>query len=76
MQVLINKYKIKMIMTSSYNSHAQEQIEVGHQSLTDTLLKMTEGETLLGEKEWVSHVPAALWADHTTIKMSTEMTPF
>ena len=76
MWVLADKYWIKMIMVLPYNSHMQEQIEVKHQSLTDALLKMTEGEMLVGEKEWVSYVSVAVWADHTIIKASTGMTPF
>jgi len=75
-RVLADKYRIKVVMVSPYNPHAQGQIEVGHRPLTDALSKMTEGETLVGEKGWVSHVPAAVWADRTTIKASTGMTPF
>jgi hypothetical protein len=75
-RVLAEKYKIHVVITSLYNPHAQGQIKVGHQPLTDTLSKMTEGSTLVEIEGWVSHVPAVLWADRTTVKASTGMTPF
>ena len=37
---------------------------------------MTEGFTKKGEDGWVTHLPSVLFADRTTIRVSTGMTPF
>ena len=69
-------YVIKWIVISSYNSQANEMIEREHQSIVDTLSKLINEYKKKGKNEWVTHLPAVLLADQTTVRASTGMTPF
>ena len=73
---ILLKYLIKHVVVSAYNPQANGMIERGHQPIIDALSKMTEGFTKKGEDGWVTHLPSVLFADRTTIRVSTGMTPF
>ena len=72
----MEKYGIRQVVISPYNPQANGMIEVGHRPIADALSKMTQGGTTTGMDGWVTHLPAVLLADRTTVKASTGMTPF
>lgn len=47
-------------------------VEKGHRPLIDALAKMTEGNTTT----WIDHLHAVLWADQSTVKLSTGVSLF
>ena len=47
-------------------------IEKGHKSIVDTLSKMSDG----GSTNWVQNLPAVLWADRSTVRTLTGLTPY
>jgi hypothetical protein len=47
-------------------------VERGHQPIVDGLAKMTDG----GRYNWVRNLHAILWADRTTVKRTTGMSPY
>jgi len=74
--VLLKRYKVKRIQITAYHPQANGMIEVGHRPIANALSKMTKGGTTLGAEGWVAHLPAVLMAERTTVRVSTEMTPF
>lgn len=68
---LMTKYKIKKVIVSAYHPQANGMVERGHKPLSDALSKMSDEG-----KGWVRHLPAVLWADRTTVKTTTGMTPY
>ena len=71
-QALMRKYKIHHTITSAYNPQANGMVERGHRPIVDALSKMTGGT----QKNWTKHLPGVLWADRTTVRASTGMSPF
>lgn len=49
-------------------------MERGHQTIVDTLAKLTAPEGRISG--WVDHLAAVAWADHITVRRSTGVTPF
>ena len=47
-------------------------IERGHKPIVDALSKMSDG----GSTNWVRNLPAVLWADRSTVRTSTGLTPY
>lgn len=62
---------IRRVQISSYNSRAAGQVEVGHQSLLNVLRKMSGGEA-----NWKRNLGLAVFVDRTTVRRSTQCTPF
>ena len=71
-QVLAEKYNIKRVLTSAYHPQANGMVERGHRPIVDALAKMGENKSL----RWVSNLAAVLWADRSTVKTSTAITPY
>ena len=71
-KALLDKYGIKRVLTSAYHPQANGMVERGHRPIVDALAKMGEGR---GE-DWVTHLPAVLWADRSTTKSTTNSTPY
>ena len=69
---LAQRYRIRRIVTSAYHPQANGMVERGHQPIVDGLAKMTDG----GRYNWVRNLHAILWADRTTVKRSTGMSPY
>jgi hypothetical protein len=69
---LAKKYGIHRLVVSSYHPQANGMIKRGHKPLVDALAKMTGG----GFSGWLKHLPAVLWADRTTVRASTGLTPY
>ena len=67
-KALLDKYGIKRVLTSAYHPQANAMVERGDRPIVDALAKMGEGR---GE-DWVTHLPAVLWADRST----TNTTPY
>jgi RNase H-like domain found in reverse transcriptase/Integrase zinc binding domain/Reverse transcriptase (RNA-dependent DNA polymerase) len=72
-KTLAERYKIKRIVVSAYHPEANGLVEVGHRATADTLSKMSERKN---GGDWVENLPAALWADRTTIKNNTGYSPY
>jgi len=70
---LAEKYGISRVVVSAYHPQANGMIERHHRSVVDALSKLTGGGA---EKNWVRHLPAVLWAERTTVKQTTGMTPY
>ena len=73
---LLKRYKIAWIQILPYNSQANGMIKVGHKFIVNTLFKMTLRGMIVGEKKWISHLPAVLMAERTTVRVSTGMISF
>ena len=71
-KTLLDKYGIKQVLTSAYHPQANGMVERGHRPIIDALAKM--GERRIGD--WVKDLPAVLWADRSTIKVTTNITPY
>ena len=69
---LAQRYRIWRIVTSAYHPQANGMVERGHQPIVDGLAKMTDG----GRYNWVRNLHAILWADRTTVKRTTGMSPY
>jgi hypothetical protein len=69
--VLTNKYGIKRVVVSAYHPEANGLVERGHKPVVDSLSKMTGGKA-----RWTDHLHTVLWADRTTVRSSTGMTPY
>ena len=51
-------------------------IKVGHKSIADTLLKMTQEGIIIEINDWVTHFPTILLVNKTIIKVSMKIIPF
>ena len=61
---LANKYHIRHIRISGYNSRANGVVESPHHPMRDALYKATEGN---GEK-WQTKLHSVLWADRASVR--------
>ena len=71
--VLTKRYGINRVVVSAYHPQANGMIERGHRPIADSLSKLCHGPPRRG---WVSLLSVVLWADRTTIRASTGMTPY
>ena len=69
---LAQRYVIKMVVVSAYHPQANGMIERWHKPIVDALSKMSDG----GFASWVRNLPAVLWADRSTVRTSTGLTPY
>ena len=69
---LARRYKVKRVVVSAYHPQANEMIERGHKPIVDALSKMSDG----GSTNWVRNLPVVLWADQSTVRTSTGLTPY
>ena len=56
------------MIVSAYHPQINGMIERGHKPLTDALSKLTNEH----QTDWIQHLPAALWADRSTVRVSHE----
>jgi hypothetical protein len=70
-EALTHLLRIHRVVASPYNSHQQGGIERVHLVLINALMRVTDG----GRLPWASYLHLVLWADRTTVKASTGMTP-
>ena len=69
---LANKYNIRHIRISAYNSRANGIVERQHRTIRESLLKTCEGEA----SKWPAVAPHVFWADRVTTRRSTGHSPF
>ena len=69
---LARRYGVKRVVVSAYHPQANGMIERGHKPIVDALSKMSDG----GSTNWVQNLPAVLWADRSTVRTSTGLTPY
>jgi hypothetical protein len=69
---LANKYGIRHIRISAYNSRANGIVERQHRTIRESLVKACEGDT----SKWPTLAPFVFWADRATTRKSTGYSPF
>lgn len=69
---LAQRYKIKRVIVLAHHPQANGMIKRRHKPIVDALSKMSEG----GSTNWVRNLPAVLWADLSTVRTSTGLTPY
>jgi hypothetical protein len=69
---LVQRYRIKKMITSSYHSQINEMIKRDHRFLFDALFKMSDEEL----KNWVNNLHVVLWADRFIVKFITDLISF
>ncbi len=69
---LMQRYRIKKMITSNYHSQINEMIKRNHKSLSDALFKMSDKEL----KSWMNNFHVVLWADRFTVKFIIDLISF
>ena len=69
---LVIRYSIDRVVISVYYLQANSMVEQGYGTIIAALLKLTQG----GGSNQVKHLPVVLWADKTTYRASTGITPY
>ena len=69
---IVQKFNIRHIKISPYNSQANGVVERGHYNLREAIVKMCEGNI----RDWPSVLPAATYADRITTRRATGYSPF
>ncbi len=69
---LANKFRIRHIRISAYNSRANGIMECQHRTIRDSLVKACKGEM----SRWPAVAPFVFWADRVTTRKSTGHSPF
>jgi hypothetical protein len=69
---LVQRYRIKKMITSSYHSQINEMIKRNHKFLSDALFKMFDEEL----KNWMNNLHVVLWTDRFTVKFITDLISF
>ena len=69
---LADRYGIRHIRISAYNSQANGIVEHQHRTIRDTILKACEGDY----SRWPAFAPFAFWADRATTRKSTGFSPY
>ena len=60
------------MQVSAYYAQANGLVEWGHKTVIDALAKMSNK----ADSNWVKNLSAVLWADHTTTRSFTSLTPY
>ena len=71
-QALMDKYKVPIVRTSSYNPQANGKSERGHAVWISALWKI-KGIQIY---EWPDYLGYAIWADRITVKRTTGYSPY
>lgn len=71
-EYLAEKYGIRHIRISPYNSQANGLVERRHRDVRGSLLKTADGN----EKKWVEVAPSVFWAERVTISKTSGMSPY
>jgi transposase InsO family protein len=69
---LADRYGIRHIRISAYNSRANGIVERQHRTIRDSLVKACDGDPSC----WPTVALYVFWADHATIRKSTGHSPF
>ena len=69
---LLNRYRIRIKLTSTYHESINEIIEKKHRSLINDLLKLIENEI----ERWSQHFHAMLWTNRIIIRDFTDIVSF
>ena len=69
---LLNRYRIRIKLTSIYHAPINEMIEREHRSLINVLLKLIENKI----ERWFQHFHAMLWADRIIVRDFTGVISF
>jgi transposase InsO family protein len=69
---LLEKYGIRHIKISPYNSQANGPVERGHYNIREALVKLCKGDL----SKWPLFVSAANYADRITVRKSTGYSPY
>ena len=69
---LADRYSIRHIRISAYNSRANSIVEWQHRSIIESLVKACKANA----SKWPTRAPHVFWADRTTICRSTSHSPF
>ena len=72
LQVLEQRYGIRHVRISGYNSRANGIIERQHLPVCEALMKMCGDQP----SKWTTHAHAVFWAERVSIQRSTHKTPF
>ena len=69
---LLNRYRVRIKLTSTYYASINEMIEREHRSLMNVLSKLTEDKI----ERWSQHLHAMLWIDRIIVRDFTDVVPF
>jgi len=69
---LADRYGIRHIRISAYNSRANGIVERQHRTIRDTIIKACEGDL----SRWTTVATFAFWADRATTRKSTGFSPY
>src|SRR5712671_3598658 len=69
---LADRYGIRHIRISAYNSHVNGVVERQHRTIHESLVKACNGDP----SKWPAHAPYVFWADRATVCKSTDHSPF
>ena len=72
LDLLADRYGIRHIRISAYNSRANGIVERQHRTIWESIVKACEGDI----SKWPTTAPHAFWADRATTRKSTGHTPF
>ena len=70
-EILMEVYGIKNVRISAYHPQANGMVERGHAPIVNALSKLAVDTG----RPWTRNLHTALWADRTTTKVTTGMTP-
>jgi hypothetical protein len=69
---LAEKYQLKHIRISSYNSRANGTVEQSHRSVREAIVKVSAGDIV----KWPEVVASVFWAERIAIHSATGLSPF
>jgi hypothetical protein len=69
---LVQRYRIKKMITSSYHSQINEMIKRNHKSLSDVLFKMSDEKL----KSWMNNLHVVFWTDRFIVKFIIDLISF